>query len=399
MNNVNKVISFFEEYPGHLKTSSREIAERLNVSLSNVFTGRNTYKDQINTISNANDRVKNKIEEEGLYQSFQDFLKNHDINEEDVTNVWFKQKASGTYFSVETRKTKPNDLDEINIIEEFKKSIREYSPPSYPVQVKDGILSDRIGIINLFDAHLDKISSINTTDEESTIEKNIELFESGFDEILDSIASKHPEKIIFPIGNDFWHTNDEKGHTKRGTYVGEAVNVDFRTSFRIGLNLLRRCIDKARSIAPVKIITIRGNHDPDKTMFLLECLLIAFENQDGIEIVDSIKTRQYHRYGSWLFGFAHGDKQRNPKDLPSLMSTDADSKIHWSDINRGVFFLGDLHHEMTYDYRGVTVRYLRSTNPIDTWHWEQGYTAQLKTAYGFVYEKNGSREFEFKVNI
>lgn len=398
MPNVDKVYKFYKNYPGYLKTSSKKIAKKLNVTLSDVLRARDLIEGRaVRVVTNANDRALDKVEEAGLSKDFDSFLEKHNLTKEDVTNVWFKEKASGTYFSVETRKTK-SDLSEIDITEEFKQSIKEYVPPSYskPHQSK---LYKRTAIINLFDAHLDKISSTDVTDENSTVEGNIYQFERSYEEILSSIAEKNPEKIIIPIGNDFWHTNDDKGQTKRGTYVGGATNMDHRLAFRIGLNLIRRTIDKARLVAPVKIITVLGNHDTDKTMYLLECLLLAYENQEDVEIVDSRKTRQYHRYGAWLFGFAHGDKIQNSKDYPSLMSTDLDAKKHWSDIKQGIFFLGHRHHEIRHDYRGCSVLYLRSENPIDEWHWEKGYTAMRKTAYGFIYEFDGSREYEFKVNI
>jgi len=43
--------------------------------------------------------------------------------------------------------------------------------------------------------------------------------------------------------------------------------------------------------------------------------------------------------------------------------------------------------------------YLRSVSKADNWHWEKGFTAVPKTAYAFIYDKDGKREYEFKVNI
>lgn len=332
--------------------------------------------------------------------AYQQFLKEHNINEEDVVNVYFKQKASGIYFTVQTRFD--NNSIEFDPIEAFKEEIREYVPPHY--QVKKSFEIDkpkkRVAILNLFDAHLDKISSLDTTDMESSIEKNEEVFESAFNELLDSVSEKRPERILIPLGNDFWHTNDETLSTKKGTDLSAHVHETGMTAFRRGLRLLRRCIDKSRHIAPVDVVLIKGNHDADRVMYLLECLLVAYENQKDVTIYDSRKSRQYYRYGEWLFGFTHGDNQRKASDLPSLMSTDEDSRKHWSEVSKGIYFLGDIHHERRYDYRGCSVMYLRSANKVtDEWHWEKGFTAIPKTAYAFIYDKNGKREYEFKVNL
>ena len=345
-----------------------------------------------------------KAKEKGVENEYEQFLEKHDIDQDDVTNVYFKEKASGTYFTVQTRFNKEQiDFDPV---EAFRNSIKEYEVPDYSGKFsKPDKQKNRLAVISLFDAHLDKIALLSETDESSDIEKNMKVFESAFDELLQSVASKSPERILFPVGNDFWHTNDFRLTTKNGTDMSDRVHVTGMDAFRLGVNLLRRCIDKARNICDVKIIPVKGNHDEDRVLYLLECLLIAYENQNDVSIIDSRKTRLYHRYGNWLFGFAHGDKERKAKELPSLMATDKYSREHWSDVEKGVFFLGDIHHERRYDYmrgkdfRGCKVMFLRSIGSTDQWHWEEGYTGIPKSAYAFVYDKDGKRTHEFKINV
>lgn len=353
--------------------------------------------------SNANDGVEERIEEKGVAQSYEEFLEKHGIDRKDVTNVWFKEKVSGTYFSVETRTGKTeSDIDEA---EEFKKSIEEYSPPSYSFE-KPSEVKSRAAIISIFDAHIDKLSLIAETDKERDINDNVILFEEAFDDLLDGVASKKPEIIYFPIGNDFYHTNDHTLSTKKGTYMGDRVHTTDMEAFRIGFNLLRRCIDKARQVASeVVVIPMRGNHDQDRVHYLLEMMLVTYENQVDVRVVDSRKSRLYERYGSWLFGFAHGDKERKAADLPSLMSTDKDARQHWAEIDQGIYFLGDIHHEKRFDFmksqdfRGCKVMFLRSISTTDEWHWSNGYTAIPKSAYAFVYDKDGKHDYEIKINI
>jgi len=379
----------------HWKKGDEWWAEHLNEPLDKIEKARSTK-----TTTNAGEGVKTDIiEDDQLYQTLEEFLDEHGISEDDITNVWYKQRKSGTYFSVETRRYKEDDLD-FDPVKAFRDHIEEYSPPEYTLPKARSTHKQRAAIINLFDAHLDKIASLDETDSQTTIEDNEILFEAAFDELLESIAIKNPEVIIIPLGNDFWHTNNSSLGTKKGTPLADRVHETDMPAFRRGLNLIRRCIDKARQIAPVELFFISGNHDKDRVMYLLECLMVAYENQSDVTVHDSRKARQYYRYGSWLCGFTHGDNQRKAKDLPSLMSTDKDARKHWSDIKQGVYFLGDIHHERRYDYRGCSVLYLRSTHPADDqWHWNKGFTAVPATAYGFVYDKDGTREVEFKVNI
>lgn len=407
--NILKAFNFFKKYPGHLKTATSDIAKRLDMSYDEVAEGRDLYRSREEEwVSNANTGVNERIEQAGVAQSYEEFLEKHGIDEDDVTNVWFKEKASGTYFSVETRKYKDEELD-FDPAEAFKVSVEEYRPQNYSHLYNEYHQSqeqkERIAVVNLFDAHIDKICSTKDTDSEASLESNIEDFKKAFNELWKSIFGKMPEKIIFPVGNDFFHTNDFTLTTKRGTRQDDKVHTTDMDAFRVGINLIRDCIDKLRMIAPVTVLPVRGNHDEDRVRYMLECLLIAYEEQMDVRIVDTRKPRIYERYGDWLFGFAHGDKRIKVKDYPSLMSTDKDGKKHWSEIKQGVFFLGHVHSEKRYehlkgkDFRGCKVEVLRGTTPDDSWHWEEGYTAVPRTAYAFVYDKDGSREQEFKVNI
>ena len=347
-----------------------------------------------------------KVEEEGVTGEYQNFLKKHGIDPEDVVNVYFKEKASGTRFTVQTRR-KDEELNREEYIEEFKNAIEEYEVPDYShvFDKSDFDYMERVCVVNAYDAHLDKITYLDTTDESSSLEGNINKFREAFNKILKHVITSQPELIIFPVGNDFFHVNGSDLETKKGTPMKGSVHPNHKESFRKGLNLIRESIDKLRYIAPVEVRFVRGNHDDDQIPYLLECLMIAYENQEDVNVIDSIKKRQYKRYGNCLFGFAHGDLERKASALPSRMATDKESKQHWSEIDFAVYFLGDIHHEKRYkfmeaiDFQGVHVKFLRSMSQTDTWHWEKGFNGGLKTIYCFVYSKDGKDEFEFKKNI
>jgi hypothetical protein len=171
------------------------------------------------------------------------------------------------------------------------------------------------------------------------------------------------------------------------------------------LNLVRECIDKCRQVAPVTVINMAGNHDESRIHYLTECLLVAYENQDDVIIKDSRKSRQYIKYGDWLFGWAHSDKVSKVGDFQNLMANDEESRKYWSQVKQGVFFLGHVHRQKKYegmkseDFRGCEIKVLRGLSPTDKWHWEKGYVGIPKTCYGFVYEKNAMQDSEIRINI
>lgn len=370
-------------------------------TLLDILRGEKSFRQNDNEITEKTNFSK-QAEDMGVGTEYQQFLKRHKIHKDDVSMAYFKEKGDGSVnFTVQTRSQEKPDFDPA---EAFRQSIAEYEIPSSTLD-KPTDTTEKAAVINLFDAHLDKVCSLDDSDSEASLESNVNDFETAFNDLLLSVKTTKPERIIIPVGNDTWHTNDFRLTTKKGTSMADRVHTSGMEAFRIGLDMLRRCIDKSRQIANVTLVPVPANHDHSRVNYLLECLLIAYENQDDVTVIDNHRDRKYIRYGKWLWGFSHGDKRYKAADLTELMATDKQARKHWAEIDKGVFFLGHVHHEKKYDYmksndfRGVKVMFLRSVGPNDEWHWANGYTAIPKTAYAFIYSKDGKREQEFKVNI
>jgi hypothetical protein len=293
------------------------------------------------------------------------------------------------------------DLEKIDtdrIVEYINNNLVNYKPPK-PFYHKNVKHKDNCAIINIFDAHIDKIAFIQ---ENGSIEDNIKRFEKSFDSLLSSALSYNPELIIFPVGSDFWNTNSDSGHTKKGTYVGHSEN--FFVSFEKGLELYRRCIDKASQYAKVLVPVIGGNHDEDKVNFLGIALSIAYEKNNRVTIDSDRKQRKYYMYGENMFGFAHGDKEKLKIDHLPLMMAEEEKEM-WSKTKYREFYLGDIHHKREYkflrgkDFIGCTVRFLRSISSQDKWHNDFGWIGVPKTAEAFIWNKKTGLEANLMCNI
>lgn len=388
-----------------------ELSDELYVDNLDAF--RQDVQDTLlgeKSAKNLNNEVKSKTnftekaQEMGVKSEYQRFLEKNKIDPDDVTNVYFKEKAEGVRFTVQTRFN--NDEIDFDPLDVFRQSLREYKiPEDYSSKFQKQEPADCIGMISLFDAHLTKIASISETDKGRTVEDNIKMFRDAFDKTLESIKIRNPEIIVFPTGQDLFNTNDFRRTTKKGTLQHNSTGGNLMDNFRLILNLIRECIDKCRHVAPVTVINIAGNHDESRVQYLNECLLVAYENQKDVTIKDSRKSRQYLRYGDWLFGWAHSDKVNNIKEFPNLMANDKESRQHWADIKQGVFFLGHVHRQRKYegmkseDFRGCEIKVLRATSPTDKWSFEKGYVGIPKTCYGFVYKKNAKQDSEIRINI
>lgn len=418
---LDEAVEFLMDKQSYLDWGDKRVADHLDISERKAEQAKTLAKNRLrsNKDNKGSYRDYDKKENHGNTnenrgydkptakqdQSLEEYCRSIGLDPEKIdpyNDVKYWTDAAGNRrYSIVPKKLRDTNFDPV---EAFRESIEEYRPRDHvSIFKKIEEPNDRIAFIDLFDAHLDKVCYVEDTEEDVTIEDNIETFTYAFNELLSSVADKLPEKIVIPVGNDFWHTNDASLETKNGTDMSDRVHVSDKKAFKIGLNLIRECIDKARSVADVEIVPIPGNHDADRVFYLTECLLMAYENQSDVTVRESRRKRKYIRYGEWLFGLAHGEQR--PEEYPSLMMTDEEGKKHWSDISRAVYMLGDKHHQKKYnyikskDFRGCEVKFLRSIGSTDKWHFDQGYTGIPKTAYGFVFDKDGSRDYEFKVNI
>jgi hypothetical protein len=375
---MEKALKFLLQKPGWRKTSATILADKIDCPVSEV-------------------REALKYLHKSKITAYDEFLEENGIDYRSVKAAWIKSQGNREKidFSILTR----NEIDYSESIKEVFENITYKLP-----EIARDQIGKKVAVVNLFDAHIDKISYVSQTGEATTMEDNASVFMAAFERILKQLRMHRPSKIIFPVGSDFWQVNGSNLTTKRGTPQYDQVHTDSQAAFRLGLQLIRMCIEKLHAIAPVVVVPIKGNHDEDRVMYLTECLLLAFNHSVDIDIVDNTLQRNYIKYGKTLFGFAHGDKEKKMVDkLPMLMATE--QKKHWAEIDRGIFFLGDIHHEKrtlgykTMDFMNVQVNFLRAVSSTDKWHYEHGWIGTPKTAYLFIYDEDGKEDLEFKVNI
>lgn len=335
-----------------------------------------------NTRNKIRHHLKNQVEEQNTKEIIP-IIDNEGIDYGEVKHGWVKTKANdkGRSHSLFFKVGHEGDFIE-NVIEGLKGY--KFTVPTTGKQIH----SDKIGLINIFDAHIDKVCIVDNTHEESSIEHNIRHFKKAFMKLFD--RCKDCERIIFPIGNDFYNANDEKNQTVKGTPQDSLF--DWRDSFTKGLELIRWCIDYCLlSGKPIDVITVYSNHDGTKLFYLSKCIELVYIGNPLVTINLQGVQRKYQIYGYNLFGFAHGHLEKTSA-LPLLMATER--RKDWSSVRNCFWFLGDKHHEKTFEFKksldmpSVEVHWLRATSPSDNWHYQAGYIGIPKTAYCYIFDKN-----------
>jgi len=414
MNNVEKAYQFFCKYSGHTKTKTTDIANRLDVSYDDVVKGRTQFKEEQEE-EGVRGRTKNAnmfdetstytskedfIEKAKTYDSvddYQQFLSDNGIKEEDVVQVYYKQKADGIRFTVQTRFDQQPEIDK----ETLKDYLKDYSFE----QVKPTstyIADDSFAIFDLFDAHIDKL---NYTGKGGYWEakENAKYLLGESNKLLDDILSYKPEVIILPIGNDFFNTNDANPTTKKGT--PQPTSMHWEDSFKIGVwfyrTLINMIIDKG---CKVHAINIPGNHDKDKVFHLGEVIQALFEEHENVTLTMNKDKRKYVVYNKVLLGFAHGDvAKKKVTNLPTAMAIEMPEA--WGRVNHRCWILGDIHHRETYkslqtlEHNGVDIKFLRPATSADSWHTNEMWIGAKKSISYIVYRNEGSRITEDELFI
>lgn len=212
-------------------------------------------------------------------------------------------------------------------------------------------------------------------------------------------ASGFPvDKILLPLGNDLAHSDRQNGGAGGMTTKGTVVDVDTRRArlMRMLRVIAVESIDTLRSIAPVEVIVVRGNHDADTMIALGEIVAAWYRNDDCVTIRNEPTERKYVRYGVNLLGFTHGHNEKH-SELPLIMATEAPAD--WAATTHREYHIGHLHRkgEVVSEHSGVRVRVMPSLAADDAWHRSQGY-AHMRAAEAYLWSHDTGYVGHFSVS-
>jgi hypothetical protein len=320
-----------------------------------------------------------------------------------VCNSWDVNMFGGVKTNYQVKlflKRKPRDVgDFVDLVQSI---MDQHEIPKFYIQKKKSKAQspDNCEMINIFDAHIDKMCYLG----KSTLEKNISTFEDAFEDLLSKAIYEGSSTFLFPFGNDFWNTNVGMESTKKGTPQKNVAIADI-DGYELGTEVYMRCVDKAAQYCNVHLIEVPGNHDEDKVRYAGVMFKNMYKNVAHISVDNRKELRKYYQWGKCLFGFAHGDKEKNKvNSLPLYMAEE--QKTAWAETLFREFYLGDIHHKQEYkflrgkDHLGVMVRFLRSVGmSTDQWHHDFGWIGVPKTAELFVWHKEDGMKDNYLKNI
>lgn len=195
-------------------------------------------------------------------------------------------------------------------------------------------------------------------------------------------------EIVFPCGGDFYHADTRAGTTESGTQVD--CDGRYAKVYAAGISAFIKAVESCRSVAPVRIVWVPGNHDFMSSYWLVQVIKQAFAGAKDVIVDDSPKARKYYQFGKCLIGWCHGNNERHTA-LPQIMATEQPEAWAKSPACKE-WHLGHFHQTKathyvgTHENGGVTVRILPSLAGTDAWHSSKGYVMSRHATQAFVYD-------------
>ena len=202
-----------------------------------------------------------------------------------------------------------------------------------------------------------------------------QVYANAIEDILSRNTGYAITKILFPVGNDLFHTNNPDNLTPKAK---NRLDVDGRhlKVFETGVEAVMEAIELCRQVAPVKILWVPGNHDPETSYYLTRIVEERFHGESNVITDRTPNIYKAIMWGQNFIGFGHGDKVKM-KALPGLFADDFPKM--WGNATFREIHTAHFHHFKTIELLtlnsvGQTViRQFPSLCSIDAWHYENGY--------------------------
>jgi hypothetical protein len=280
-------------------------------------------------------------------------------------------------------------------LEAFKAGFLEeidglYKPVQAPEETKN---SDRLSAYLIGDHHLNALCWSPETggdDWDTNIAQDVLI------KAVDKLVSAAGESEVGALINlgDFLHANSSDNKTAKGT----PVDVDGRLGrvIRIVGNLFRFLITRMlETHKEVWLINVRGNHDPDASLWLNEMMRLYFHNEPRVKVFDNFSKWIHFEWGQSLVVMHHGDRIKTQALYEAVTR---DYSEQWGRTKYRYLYHGHIHHRTVTEMGGLHLESFGVLCPPDAYHSASGY-GSARSMSCVILDKNYGEHSRFKVGI
>jgi hypothetical protein len=387
------------------KKSKKFYAERLGISEFeiNELMKELREKDTETVLTNYTGERKVNVEKGTLestividYEPKDDIelAKLHKINLDKyvITNYWSKMLPSGKFTSsVFSKRKEAKDYSP----EDFSKFLENYKPNNISItKVDRANTKDYVDVeISISDYHLAK----KTVDGDNDVTTRALRYVTVAQSLIDKIeACYNINTVVFPISNDYFHTDNYQHQTTNGT--PQDTIMDYSDEYEIGFAILVDTINILRKhSSTVQVVLVQGNHDRTKSFYLAHALNIFFKDAQDVEFIREHSVVKGLTLGNTFIGWHHGNCKL--EDLPLLFATHPKYSHQFGDAVYREVHTGDKHHYMAKEVKGVRIQQMPSLSGVDRWHMDNNFVHSIRCALALVYDPTLGKICEFEHRI
>ena len=280
-------------------------------------------------------------------------------------------------------------LHNMEWVEAIRTLIREVPKIQTPVKNYD-LDGNYLLEIALMDVHFGMLAWGKETGTSYDIDIAEELFLYAVQDLLSKARGYRPSRILFPFGNDFLHIDDPTNLTPQNR---NPLDVDSRLIkiYEKAKMSVVKAINYCREVAPVDVVWVQGNHDPNLSYYMCDVIDHIFMNDEDVTVNKSPKYRKYYPFGKCLIAYTHGVSEPL-RDLPSIIATEEPEL--WGQSKYREIHIGHKHKKMQMHWinvdtmPGTVIRMIPSIAGTDAWHHQRGYIKSYHAAEAYLWEKD-----------
>ena len=293
---------------------------------------------------------------------------------------------------------KPEDVARERAWREFARELATDIPRIEPVESPPTINSSLLAGYPVGDHHLGMLVWPPESTDAYDLGIGERLLRDAFDHLATTTCSA--EHAIVAFLGDFMHYDSFETVTPTSRNILDS-DTRFPKLVKAAVRTMRYAVDAAlKAHRQIHVIIEPGNHDLASSVFLAECLLIAYENEPRVTVDTSPQHFHYYRFGKVLLGthHGHGTKMAN---LPLIMATDRAED--WGATRYRYMWTGHVHTSKVQpavsaqDYSGCVVESFRVLPPADAWAQQKGYRA-MRDMKAVVFHKEFGEVARHTVN-
>lgn len=274
------------------------------------------------------------------------------------------------------------------------------APPLPEPTYRQNSLDPHLLEICLFDHHFGKYAWAEETGTDYDIRIAESLYVNAAVDLLTKAGGMAIDKVLLPIGNDFFHINNVEGTTEKGTR--QDLDTRLPLVFETGAMAVIKAIEKFRQVAPVHLLWVPGNHDPLTSYFLCKYLEAYYRKNPEVSVDTGPKFRKCFQYGVNLIGYTHGSEEAK-RDLPVNMA--AEWPQEWAATQFREWHIGHVHKKAQTSFMaadtwgGVQVRVIPSLCGTDAWHYKKGFVKNHRAAEAYLWSRERGYTGHFSSNF